>query len=70
VNTTTAKRAPNKATIKKVFEWLAEQGLDVYGPTMDTDGCEYPSQMDYTFEEAINRANHIKNGTLIDMEDL
>ena len=46
---------PHPKTIKQVVDYLATLGLTVYGPTIDEDGTEYESLMDYTFDDIIIR---------------
>ncbi len=55
---------PHNKTIKNVLAYLEEKDLSVYGPNMSEDGQEFPSQMDYTYAEIINRCKHIKDDTL------
>lgn len=47
-------RRPTTQSIKRVFKWLEETGLRVYGPNADLDKrVLYPSCMDYSAEDAI-----------------
>lgn len=42
------KRRPPTSTIKRVYEWMREQGLQVYGPAADLQkGFLVPGNMDY-----------------------
>ena len=54
-------RRPNTKTIERVFKWLDDQGLSVYGPNVDLDKrILYPACMDYTAQDAI-RYSRLKN---------
>lgn len=59
------KRRPATRTIKRVFKWLNEHGLSVYGSCIDPEtGQGYYGFRDYNAEDAIKVAQHIKKGTV------
>lgn len=61
---------PNTKTIKNVVEWLESVDVYLYGQCMDVEcGFLYPSQMDYSWEDAIKRYDHIRNDTLEDIDE-
>ena len=62
-------KKPNRKTIENMINYFSEIGLTVYGPNMDAEsGEEFCSLMDYTADEIILRAKHIKNDTLWDSD--
>jgi len=63
-------KRPNIKNIQHVVEWLESIDICLYGQNMDVEcGFLYPSQMDYSWEDAIKRYNHVKNDTLEDIDE-
>lgn len=65
------KRRPNTKTLQRVFEYLDELGLSVYGAYINVDtGQMYGGCKDYTVEEVIKLDKLIANDELWKDDDV
>lgn len=56
-------RRPPTKTIRRVFEWLEEYDMSVYGPCVDLEtGQEIGGNMDVNFRQAIKLAELLRKG--------
>ncbi len=65
------KKRPTKKMIRRIVDWLEEQGISLYAQNCDVEtGIKYLSQMDVkSVEQIIGIYEHNKNDTWIEHND-
>jgi hypothetical protein len=56
-----ANHRPTRVQLRRVFEWLEEHGMAVYGPFIDrkTGNLKNGGRLDYTVTDAVKRYESI-----------